>query len=116
LSQDRGDHLIVPSLPVLYTPPAQFTDKTPVFTPLLVPALTAMAIGGIQWAGLSFIENAPIAVRIATFVIAAFILAVIQSREWLKFKGRYLFPTLLTVLVLLYLAICTYAFFICESR
>jgi hypothetical protein len=111
VSDDRNDHLIVPSLPVLYVPPAKYTDRTSVLTPLFLPALAALAVLGIEWTTLGFIENAPVIVRLATFIIAAFVLAVLQSREWLKFKGRYLFAGLLAGFVLLYLAICAYAFF-----
>jgi len=111
VSDDRNNHLIVPSLPVLYEPPTKYTDRTSVLTPLLLPALAALAVLGIEWTTLGFIENAPVIVRFATFVIAAFVLAALQSRDWLKFKGRYLFPGLLAGLVLLYLAICSYAFF-----
>jgi hypothetical protein len=109
---DRDDHIIVPSkLPVLYEPPAQYTNKTPTLTPLLIPALTALVIGAIQWTGYRLIESAPISVVIATFVIAAFILAVIYRRDWLNFKRPYLFVGLLSGLVLLWVAVCGIAFF-----
>jgi hypothetical protein len=111
VSDDRNDHLIVPSLPVLYVPPAKYTDRTSVLTPLFLPALAALAVLGIEWTTLGFIENAHVIVRLATFVIAAFVLAVLESRGWLEFRGRYLFVGLLSGLVLLYAAICGYAFF-----
>ena len=110
MSDDRNDHLIIPSLPVLYVPPAQYTDKTPVLTPLLIPALRALTVMGLEWTTLSFIESVPNIVRIATFVISGFILAVLECRGWLNFKQRNLFAFLIFGLIVIYTAICAYAF------
>ena len=69
MSADRDDQQIVPSSAlVIYAPPAQFTNKTPVFTPLFLPALRFIAVMGIEWTTLYFIETAPFIVRIATLV------------------------------------------------
>jgi hypothetical protein len=109
-NDDRRNEIIPPSLPVVYVPAAKYTDKTPVLTPLLLPALRAMAVMGMEWTTLNFIENVPIIVRIATFVISAFVLAVLECRDWLNFKRRHLFAYLISGLVVIYLTICGYAF------
>src|SRR5579871_6099827 len=111
MSDERRDQVIIHSLPVLYEPPAKFTNNTPILTPLLVPTLRVMAVMGIEWTTLNFIENVPAIVRIATFAISAFILAVLECRDWLIFKRRGLFSFLLSFLIIAYFAICAYAFF-----
>lgn len=47
-----------------------------------------MAVMGMEWTTLHYIENVPDILRAATFVISALILAVFECREWLNFKGR----------------------------
>jgi hypothetical protein len=96
---------------VIYTPKTRYTDKTPAVSPLVVPFLRAAAVMGVEWTTLDYIEEAPVSVRVATFVIALAILAVIQRKEWLDFKGRYYFRGFLAALIAVYCGIVGFAYF-----
>jgi hypothetical protein len=71
---------------------------------------------GLEWTTLKFIEDSPIIVRAATFIVALAILAVIESRDWLNFKRKGAFRNSIILLVLLYVGICAYAFFYLENH
>jgi hypothetical protein len=94
--------------PVLYTPPG-FSSTTPAATPLIVPFLRGGAIMGLEWTTLKFIEDAPLGVRIATFLIAIAMLAVLEKRHWLNFKGRNYFWGAVSGLIMIYVGIVSYA-------
>ncbi len=102
--------IIPPSLPVLYETAAKYTHKTSAITPLLIPALSALAVMGIEWTSLKYIEDAPAFVVIATFVISAFVLAVLQYRDWLNFKHGGLFFVSISGLFITYVSICLSAY------
>ncbi len=110
MSDDRRTEIIPPSLPVLYVPPAKYTDRTSVFTPIVLHVLRTGAVLLIEWTTLNYIENAPLLVRIATFIVALLVLAVLECRDWLNFKRRHLFTYSISVLIVIYVAICGYAF------
>jgi len=65
----------------------------------------------IEWTTLDFIENAPRTVKIATFVIAILILAVLEARDWLRFKGPRYFPVSIVALLAIYFGVVSYAYF-----
>ena len=110
MSDDRRTEIIPPSLPVLYVPPAKYTDKTSVFTPIVLHVLRTGAVLLIEWTTLDYIENASLLVRIATFIVALLVLAVLECRDWLNFKRRHLFTYSISILIVIYVAICGYAF------
>jgi hypothetical protein len=66
---------------------------------------------GLEWTTLKYIEDAPIVVRIATFVAALAILAIVEKRDWLKFKGKSLFHYAIVTAIAVYLSISGYAFY-----
>jgi hypothetical protein len=78
-------------LPIIYAPPSPYTDRTGVLVPLIPLALKALAVMGIEWTTLKFIEDAPVLVRAATFITSVIMLAVLETRDWLRFKGKSYF-------------------------
>jgi len=100
-----GNHL-----PDIFIPRNPYTDKTNVFVPILARFAQGGAIMGIEWTTLSYIEHAPLVARVATFVVSLFILAIIQLKDWLAFKGKHYFVRSLLFLFALYVGICLYAF------
>src|ERR1035437_3263358 len=65
----------------------------------------------LEWRSLRFIDHAPISVWIASSVIAATVLVVLEKREWLNFKNRRYFPVSLTLLMLIWFGITGYAYY-----
>ena len=65
---------------------------------------------GLEWTTLKYIEDAPLSVRAATFLIALLILAILEKRDWLKFKGRSLFNVAISLSVAAYLGVCGFAY------
>jgi len=102
--------------PVLYVPPARYTDRTSIFVPVVVHILRIGAVMGLEWTTLKFIEDAPVLVRAATFVIALLILAVIESRDWLNFRRPGSFRFSIVALLLIYAGICGYAYAYLENH
>lgn len=68
------------------------------------------AVAMLEWASLRFVESAPIAVWIATTVVAVAVLAVLQTKDWLDFKGRWYFTISLAGLLSAWIAISAYGF------
>jgi hypothetical protein len=78
--------------------------------PVLVHFIRAGAIAMLEWASLRFIDTAPLYVWGATAVIALLVLAVIESRDFLNFKGSWYFPSFLTVLLSAWVIILGFAY------
>jgi hypothetical protein len=97
-------------MPVLYTPRSPYTSHTNVFVPLIVFGVRAGAIAMLEWLSLRFVENAPVGVCIATGVIAVAVLAVLQFKDWLDFKGNRYFTILLSALLIGWIAISALGF------
>lgn len=87
---------------VHYTEPTRFTDKTNVTFPIGLRALRAGMVAVFDWATLHYYDHAPGYVVLSTAIIAVLILAVIESRDWLRFKGRGYFLGFLTGLLVLF--------------
>jgi hypothetical protein len=64
----------------------------------------------LDWVTLRFIEHAPDAVWIITGVISVAILAVLQSREWLDFRGRWYFSSFIGFLLVSWIGVIGYAY------
>ena len=79
------------STPVIYVPPGIYTSKTPAFFPPFVRFLRTGSIAMLDWVSLRFIDHAPPIVWVLTGVFAVAILAVIESKDWLRFKGKSYF-------------------------
>jgi hypothetical protein len=107
---EQKAEIILSLLPVLYRPEPKYTYKTSAFIPLIPSVLRTGAVMGIEWVTLRYIENVPVIVAITTFVICLCILAVLEWKDWLKFKRRGLYTACLTFLVLTYVSISAYAF------
>lgn len=97
------------AMPVVYVAPASYTSETPAWVPIAILALKAVAVMGIEWTTLDFVEHAPFYLKAATFGFSAVILAVIEKRHWLNFKRRRLFEWSLFGLLAAYLLIVGYA-------
>jgi hypothetical protein len=95
-------------LPIPYV--TQYTNETPAVSPVLISFLRGAAVMGLEWTTLKYIEDAPLLVRAATFLIALLILAILEKREWLRFKGRSLFKIAISLSVAAYLAVCGFAY------
>ncbi len=95
---------------VIYTPRVRYNSRTYFAAPLIAPFLRAAAIIGLEWTTLSYIEDAPRAVRVATFLVALAMLAVLQSKDWLNFKGKWYFAGSILGLLLIYLAVVGFAY------
>ena len=95
---------------MIYQPPARYTTRTPLLAPILVNFLRAGAIVMLDWVTLRFVEHAPISVWVATGIVSLAILAVIQSKEWLDFRGPWYFTSFIGTLLLGWLAIVGYAY------
>jgi hypothetical protein len=91
-------------------PPVIYDESTATFRPIIDRGLRAGLVLAVEWTSLSLIEEAPRYWRIATLVIAALVLAVLESRTWLHSRRRGLFPGLLAGLLSAWAAICTYAY------
>ncbi len=92
------------ALPIIYD------ASTPVFRPIFDRAVRAGLVMGIEWASLSLVEDMPGYLRVITLVIAVLILAVLESRYFLKMKGRWYFPALMGLLIATYIATLAFAF------
>jgi hypothetical protein len=95
-------------LPVPYV--TQYTNKTPAISPVLISFLRGAAVMGLEWTTLKYIEDAPLLVRAATFLIALLILAILEKRDWLRFKGRSLFKIAISLSLAAYLGVCGFAY------
>jgi len=95
---------------VIYTPRIRYNSRTNFLTPLVAPFLRGAAIMGLEWTTLSYIEDAPRAVRVATFLVALAMLAVLQSKDWLNFKGKWYFVGSIWGLLLIYVAVVGLAY------
>ena len=95
-------------LPIPYV--TQYTNETPAVSPVLISFLRGAAVMGLEWTTLKYIEDAPLLVRAATFLIALLILAILEKREWLRFNGRSLFKIAISLSVAAYLAVCGFAY------
>jgi hypothetical protein len=100
--------------PVLYLPPSRYTNRTNAAIPVLVDFFRGAAVMGLEWTTLKFIEDAPVLLRAGTFVISLAVLAVLKSKDWLDFKGRWHFYASLSALVGIYLGIASYAYWTAE--
>jgi hypothetical protein len=98
------------SPPTIYIPPSRYTSKTPTAVPILVRAIRAGAVLMFDWCTLRFIDHAPASVWIITAIFALLILAVLESRDWLNFKGKNYFIISLVSLVLLWLGLVVFAY------
>jgi hypothetical protein len=98
-------------LPVPYEPPQRYDSNTLTVVPVFVPFLRAGVVMALEWTTLAYIENAPVSVRWATFILALLIFAVLESRDWLNFKGRWHFPVSVIGLLTVYCAVVAYAYF-----
>jgi hypothetical protein len=93
-------------LPILYD------ATTPVWRPLVDRTLRFAMVLGIEWSSLSLIEDSPQYVKIATLVIAILVLAVLESRYFLRLKGRLYFPSFIAGLLVFYGGVIAYAFIV----
>jgi hypothetical protein len=64
----------------------------------------------LDWVSLRFIENAPSSVYAASAIIAVLMLAVIESRDWLNFKGRWYFRSFFCALLVIYCGIIGFSY------
>ena len=97
-------------IPTVFVPRRPYTDRTFVAIPLIYTALRGLAVYGIEWTTLDFIEHAPVMVRVVTFVVASAILGALQWKSWLDFKGRFYFRSVVIVLSILYIGITSWSF------
>jgi hypothetical protein len=97
-------------LPILYTPKSRYTSDTNVWVPIIVTGIRIGAITMLEWLSLRFVEGAPIGVCVATGVFAVAVLAVLQTKDWLDFKGRWYFTISLTGLLAAWIAVSAYGF------
>ena len=97
-------------MPVIYVPKSQYTYNTNVLVPVIVNFLRAGAIFMLDWVTLRFVENAPLVVWVITGVISLAILAVLQAKDWLDFKGKWYFTSFIGVLLVAWAATVGYAF------
>src|SRR5690242_20378218 len=95
--------------PIIFVPLGRYTSATNVTVPVILRFLRNAAILMVDWGTLRFIENAPSSVWIATTAIAVLVIAVIESRDWLRFKGRWYFPSFLGVLLVCWISIIGFA-------
>ena len=65
----------------------------------------------LEWGSLSFIDHAPVSVWIASSVIAALVLIVLERKDWLDFKSRRYYPVSLAALLVIWVGITAYAYF-----
>jgi hypothetical protein len=94
-------------LPALYKP---YGDHTATVTPVLATAIRGLAIMGAEWSTLTMLEPAPAYVKFSTFVISVLVLGVLEWRRWLELRGRWYFAISLASLILIWGAICAYAY------
>ena len=99
-------------VPTIYVPPAsRFTDRTPTAYPVLLRALRAGIVLTIEWGTLHIMESVPTWVLVGLTINSLLILGVLESGNWLAFKGRYYFRYSLTALIMVYAAISIAPFF-----
>ena len=102
-------------LPILYTPKTRYTSDTNVLVPVIVNFLRAGAIMMLDWVTLKFIDHAPILIWIVTGIISIAVLAVLQSKDWLDFKGRWYFTVAISTLLAAWLVTIGYAYWAYNS-
>lgn len=95
-------------MPVLYVPRTRYTGHTHVLVPVLVTFMRATAIVMLEWLSLRFADNAPLSLCVATGIFAIAVLAVLQSKDWLDFKGEWYFRGSLLVLTIAWIAVVAY--------
>jgi hypothetical protein len=105
-----------PMVPTIYVPPAsRFTDRTPAAYPVLLRSLRAGIVLTIEWGTLHIMDRVPTWVAVGLTIDSLLILGVLESRNWLAFKGRYYFRYSLTALIMVYAAICIAPYFLSSS-
>jgi hypothetical protein len=88
---------------VRYIPQSRYTSRTPVIGPVLVKFIRAGTIAMLEWSSLRFVDHAPIAVWIITSIIALLVLAVLESKDWLRFKGGWYFSVSVATLLVIWI-------------
>jgi hypothetical protein len=108
----QSEQIAMADKPVLtlYMPPSRYSSRTWTFWPVAIHGLRALAVMGIEWTTLDFIEHAPLLVRFSTFVVSCLSLGVIELRDWLNFKLRRGFAISLAAVLVLYVAIVGLAY------
>src|SRR5262249_16017402 len=99
-------------MPVIYVPQSRFTESTPAFVPPLLRPLRAGVVLTLDWATLQLMEPAPAYVWVGLAIDSLLILGILESRDWLAFKGKYYFRSSLGLLIIGYIAICASPFII----
>jgi len=89
-------------LPVPYAPVSRWNSATLAITPVFVHFIRAGSIAMPDWVSLRFIDHAPTSVWIITGVTAVLVLAVLESQNWLNFKGRWYFSVSLRTLLIIW--------------
>lgn len=102
--------------PVPYQSPPRYSSNTPAAIPVLVRFVRGGVILGLEWTTLDFIEHAPTLVKIGTFGLAILMLAVLESRDWLHFKGRYHFISCLLAVLAIWAGVVAYGYLGQQSR
>jgi hypothetical protein len=97
------------TLPTPYV--TQYTNKTLAITPLVLTGIRVWAVAMLEWGSLRFIDHAPVSVWIASSIIAAFVLVVLERQDWLNFKSRRYFPVSLASLLVIWAGIVGYAYY-----
>jgi hypothetical protein len=97
-------------MPILYTPKTRYTSDTNVLVPLLVAFTRAGAIAMLEWFSLRFVDSAPVAVWLATGVFAAAVLAVLQTKDWLDFNGRWYFTGAILLVLVGWIAVSAFGY------
>ena len=103
-------------VPTIYVPPAsRFTDRTPAAYPVFLRSLRAGIVLTVEWGTLHIMERVPTWVAVGLTINSLLILGVLESRNWLAFKGRYYFGYSLAALSIVYVAICIAPYFLSSS-
>jgi hypothetical protein len=97
-------------LPIPYVAPQRYSSATSTGLPIFAAFLRAGAIMGLEWTTLKFIEDAPLTVRITTFVISLLALAVVQCRDWLNFKRWWYFRAAISGLIIMWITVVGLAY------
>jgi hypothetical protein len=89
-----------------------YTNRTPVFGPLLITVIAGWAYLMVEWGTLRWIDHAPVAIWIASTVIGALVLGVIARKDWLDFKNRRYFKVSLSILMFTWVAVVGLAYYL----
>jgi hypothetical protein len=110
ISRPAEGEVISNKLPVPYVTP--YTNRTPVFGPLLITVIAGWAYLMVEWGTLRWIDHAPVAIWIASTVIGALVLGVIARKDWLDFKNRRYFKVSLSILMFTWVAVVGLAYYL----